>query len=98
MLLALTGLTALTLLAADAAFKPKNGFVPDKETAIKIAVAVWTPIYGKEHIEKESPYSAELVEGVWIVNGHLPAEVLGGVAHAEIAKDDGRIVRISHSQ
>ena len=28
---------------------PPNGFVPDSETAIRIASAVWTPIYGEKH-------------------------------------------------
>ncbi len=33
--------------------KPTAGYVPDEKTAIKIAVAVWSPIYGKENIEVE---------------------------------------------
>ena len=32
-------------------YKPKEGYVPDAETAIAIAVAVWNPIYGKDKIE-----------------------------------------------
>ena len=28
-------------------YLPKEGFVPDKNTAIKIAEAVWFPIYGE---------------------------------------------------
>src|SRR2546423_10224131 len=31
----------------------ENGYVPDEQTAIAIAVAVWSPIYGKEKIEGE---------------------------------------------
>jgi hypothetical protein len=34
---------------------PKDGFVPNEQTAIQIAVAVWTPIYGKENIERQKP-------------------------------------------
>lgn len=30
--------------------KPKEGFVPDAKTATRVAVAVWEPIYGEEHI------------------------------------------------
>ena len=32
--------------------QPQKGYVPDEQTAIAIAVAVWTPIYGREQIEK----------------------------------------------
>ncbi|MCX5849870.1 MAG: NTF2 fold immunity protein [Deltaproteobacteria bacterium] len=90
------------LYAAEAQkhnYKPASGYVPDEETAIKIAVAVWTPIYGKEKIEKEKPFKATLKDGIWYVNGSLPKEWnVGGVAEAEISKDDGRIIRVSHGK
>jgi hypothetical protein len=84
-------------------FKPAAGYVPNEETAIKIAVAVWIPIYGKGQIEKEKPYTAILENGVWYVSGSLPKArtgeiIVGGVAEAEINKTDGRINRISHGQ
>jgi hypothetical protein len=89
------------LYAAEAQkhnYKPVSGYVPDAETAIKIAVAVWSPIYGKEQIEKEKPYKATLKNGIWYISGSLPAGWKGGVAEAEIAKDDGRIIRITHGK
>jgi hypothetical protein len=84
-------------------FVPKNGFVPDAATAIKIAVAVWTPIYGAEHIASEKPYRAKLKNGVWRVEGSLPAPpaggfVTGGVAVAKISKKDAFIIEVSHGQ
>ena len=79
-------------------YKPEQGYVPNEETAIKIAVAVWIPIYGKEQIEGEKPYKAVLKGGIWYVTGSLPEGWIGGVAEAEIAKDDGRILRISHGE
>lgn len=79
-------------------YKPEQGYVPDTETAISIAVAVWTPIYGKEKIESEKPYKAVLKDGIWYVEGSLPESWVGGVAEAEIAKDDGRVLRISHGK
>ena len=79
-------------------YKPKDGYVPDEQTAIAIAVAVWTPIYGKDEIEGEKPYKAKLKNGVWTVTGFLPADANGGVAEADIAKDDGRILRVIHGQ
>ncbi|MBU1105339.1 MAG: YbbC/YhhH family protein [Candidatus Riflebacteria bacterium] len=81
-------------------YKPKEGYVPDAETAIAIAVAVWKPIYGKDKIENEKPYQAILASGVWTVESSLPGQgrMVGGVAVAEIAKDDGRILRVSHGK
>ncbi len=94
---------SVTLRAGDDSrhnFKPKDGYVPDAETAIAVAVAIWTPIYGKEKIEKEKPYTAKLADGVWIVKGSLPKSkgMKGGVALAEISKDDCRVLRVSHGK
>jgi uncharacterized protein YceK len=80
-------------------YKPGYGYVPDEQTAIRIAVAVWEPIYGAAQIALEKPYRARLDSGgVWVVEGSLPEHTPGGVAVAEIAKDDGRILRVSHGK
>ena|SRR5947207_2631430 len=94
-------LLVIQLIAASGAFsqyKPKDGFVPNADTAIAIAVAVWSPIYGATHIANEKPYHATLKEGIWIVEGSLPEGYNGGVARAEIAKEDGRILSVSHGK
>ena len=77
---------------------PPSGFVPDEETAIQIAEAIFIPIYGKDKIKQEYPLKATLSEGVWTVTGTLPKGLKGGVALAEIAKDDARIIRVDHSK
>jgi hypothetical protein len=77
---------------------PKDGFVPNEETAIQIAVVVWTPIYGKENIERQKPYKAWLKDGVWHVAGNLPKNMAGGVAIAEIQKSDAKILRVRHGK
>jgi hypothetical protein len=80
-------------------YRPEAGYVPDAETAIAIAVAVWTSIYGRKQIESEKPYKAVLIGGTWHVSGSLPAGYdVGGVAEAEIAKEDGRILRVIHGK
>jgi len=85
-------------ISATAQYKPKNGFVPDAATAIKVAVAIWGPIFGEAKIANEKPYHAVLKEGTWIVEGSLPEGYFGGVARAEISKEDGRIVSVSHGK
>ena len=99
--------TMCSLIVADCAHAktpPEGGYVPDADTAIKIAVVVWSRIYGEREIAGEKPYRATLKDGVWTVQGSMPEEVsekptaLGGVAYAEIAKADGRILRVGHGE
>jgi len=104
------GLTRILLLCSLAAgpsaaqqpeshsYKPPNGFVPDSATAVRVAVAVWIPIYGERQIMSEQPFVASLKDGVWTVTGTLPRPYnQGGVAMAKIAKRDGRILFVLHS-
>jgi hypothetical protein len=88
----------LALVKADGGlgkYRPPNGFVPDKETAIAIAVAAWQPIFGKEIIEREAPYQANLVDGIWVVSG---TGKFGpdGTAKALIRQNTGEILQIDH--
>ena len=78
--------------------KPHGGFVPDQVTAIHIAEAVLVPIYGKEQVGSERPFTAKLDGSTWIVSGYIPQGVDGGVAEVWIDKRDGRILRVSHGK
>ena len=86
-------------------YTPKDGFVPDSATAVKIAEAVLIPVYGKEKIESERPLKAKLENGVWTVDGTLHCRdskgqesqlCVGGAAEVKLSKADGRILRMSH--
>jgi hypothetical protein len=83
-------------------YKPPQGYVPNEATAIRIAEAVLTPIYGVDTIEKEKPLIARLENETWVVEGTFRCPggsgCKGGVAVAEIAKDDGKILRVSHGK
>ena len=79
-------------------YRPPDGYVPNAATAIRIAVAVWEPIYGHDTIARETPYVAKLDKDVWVVTGSLPKNRDGGVAVIEIAKQDSRILRVSHGK
>ena len=84
-------------------YVPPNGFVPDSATAVRVAVAVWIPIYGEQQIRSEQPYVATLHGQTWTVTGSLSERsvggvAIGGVAIAEIAKQDARILRVSHGR
>ena len=93
-----------TCLATGAAAEPphgalpKEGFIPNAEVAVRIAIAVWEPIYGAANIERQKPFTATLTNGVWRVAGTAGHGWAGGVALAEIAQADGRILRVSHGR
>jgi hypothetical protein len=88
--------TGADMDTGGSSYKPTRGYVPDEQTAVAIAVAVWTPIYGKEQIESEKPFHATLKNGVWFVEGSLDEPRIGGTAMAEIAQNDGRVLRVIH--
>lgn len=73
-----------------------NNYVPDAETAKKIAEAIWLPIYGKD-VLTQKPYETELKDGIWIVKGVLKDE-LGGTAYIEIQKSDCKILKVTHGK
>ena len=83
---------------------PEEGMVPDAETAKKIAMAVWIPIYGEESISKRLPLKAKLVgDSLWLIKGTLesPSDgsiICGGVPYAKIMKSNGQILCVIHTQ
>lgn len=73
------------------------GLVPDSITAIKIAEAVWLPIFGKR-IYKKKPFIAVLKnDSIWFVQGTLK-EKKGGIPYAEIQKKDGKVLSVYHTK
>ena len=73
-------------------------YVPNEETAIKIAEAIWLPIYG-EGIYNQKPYIVSLLkDSVWVVEGTLAKNKRGGVAYIEIQKKDCKILKVIHGK
>ena len=56
-------------------YVPSEGFVPDSATAVRIAVAIWTPIYGDGQFTTQHPVRATLTDGIWTVTGTVPTKV-----------------------
>ena len=94
--------STLTLFPDDFTVNPKKGMIPDKETAARVAEAIWLPLYGQEAIYEERPYRACLInDSVWIVRGTLynpDNQVRGGTAYIAISKKDGRILQLLHEK
>jgi hypothetical protein len=78
--------------------KMHRDYVPDAETAIRVAEAIWLPIYGKGIFENK-PFVAKLKDStIWIVEGTLKDNLLGGVPYIEIQKSDCRILKVTHGK
>ena len=72
--------------------------VPDKETAVKIAEAIWLPMFGKS-IYKYKPYNVGLEnDSIWIVQGTLKADRVGGVPVIRLNKANCMIIEVYHSE
>jgi hypothetical protein len=80
----------------EASHRPEAGMVPDAATAIRIAEAVWLPVFGAA--DKNRPSMAELKDGIWYVRGTLPKGARGGVPYARIDKKTGAVLGIAHTQ
>ena len=80
-------------------YVPPNGCVPDKKTAILVADAILTSVYGEQQIAKERPLKIALVEGdVWLIWGTLPRRYLGGTAVIKLSRRTGKVLFLSHGQ
>ena len=94
----LCGSAVVAFAQSKHSFVPEQGLVPTAEVAIRIALAIWEPIYGSSNIERQKPYKAVLRDGVWYVEGSLPPNTIGGVAIAEITQRDAKVLRVSHGK
>jgi hypothetical protein len=94
------GLAMFVMCATATAQAPNRSAdrIPDEATAIKVAEAKLSPIYGKDHIRREEPFHATLDHEVWIVSGSLPQGWDGGVATIRLNKKTGRIISYIHGK
>jgi len=74
------------------------GVVPDEGTAVKVAEAIFLPIFGEEEVTKFLPYHAQLKDGIWTVYGTLKPNSRGGTPQLRIQKKDGKVLEVWHSQ
>lgn len=72
-------------------------YVPNEETAKKIAEAIWLPIYG-DKIYNQKPYIVSSLDSIWVVEGSLPDGMKGGGAYIEIQKSDCKILKVTHGK
>jgi hypothetical protein len=75
---------------------PKEGLVPDKETAIKIAEVVLFRLYCEEGIVAQRPYKVKEDDDIWWISGTLRENEFGSAFNIAISKQTGAILHLEH--
>ncbi len=75
---------------------PKEGLVPDKETAIKIAKVMLFRLYGEEGIVAQRPYKVKEDADIWWISGTLKENEFGSAFNIAISKQTGAILHLEH--
>ena len=70
---------------------PKEGYVPDKETAVKIAEVLLFRLYGEKNIIVQRPYTVTEDENIWWVTGTLHTE-LGSVFKIALSRQTAAVL------
>lgn len=73
---------------------PKEGLVPDKETAIQIAEVVLFRLYGKENIIHQRPYVVKEEDYVWWISGTLKNNELGRTFSIAISRQTAAVLHL----
>lgn len=77
---------------------PKEGFVPNAEIAVQIANVILSELYETDKIKNQQPFSVNIENNVWIIEGNLNKEFKGGVAYIEIDKMTGEVLKVYHGK
>jgi hypothetical protein len=70
----------------------------DKKEVIAIAEQKWLEVYGVS-IHKQKPFVAEKKnDSIWIVQGTLSKNKIGGVAYAEVNLKTKQVIKYTHGE
>ena len=75
------------------------GSIIDAKDAIKKSEIIWIKLYG-ENIKKEKPYKVfyDAKSEIWLVQGTLRSNMMGGVANILIDNDTGKVLAVWHDK
>ncbi len=75
------------------------GVISDEKDLLKKVEVIWIDKYG-EHIKNEKPYQLFYDEknDVWLVQGTMPYNVMGGVANILVENDTGKVLAVWHDK
>ena len=80
----------------------QGGYVPNAQTAAKIAEAICLPIYG-DNIYNEQPFKVTLeADSIWHIKGTFKDPLFGyragGVVHVKVRKSDAKVLYVMHGK
>ena len=75
------------------------GSIIDAKDAIKKSETIWIKLYG-ENIKKEKPFKVfyDAKSEIWLVQGTLRSNMMGGVANILIDNDTGKVLAVWHDK
>ena len=75
------------------------GSIIDSKDAIKKSEIIWIKLYG-ENIKKEKPFKVfyDAKSKIWLVQGTLRSNMMGGVANILIDNDTGKVLAVWHDK
>lgn len=76
--------------------QPRDGFIPDGATAVRVGEAILGPIYGVAKVKAGEPYTASLHGEVWVVLGSTCNPICGGRFEIDLNKGTGAVLSYKH--
>ena len=75
------------------------GFISDSKDLLKKVEAIWIKRYGKR-IKNQKPYQVfyDEANGIWLVQGTLRSDMMGGVANILVDNDTGKVLAVWHDK
>ena len=75
------------------------GSIFDSKELLKKVESIWIKKFG-ERVKAEKPYQVFYDEqnGVWLVQGTLPADMMGGVANIIVENNTGKVLALWHEK
>ena len=75
------------------------GSIIDAKDAIKKSEIIWIKLYG-ENIKKEKPFKVfyDAKSEIWLVQGTLRSNMMGGVANILVDNDTGKVLAVWHDK
>lgn len=79
-------------------FRSETKLITDSSSAIHVAEPILYNLYGKDNINRQRPYEIYHLDHYWYIAGTLPLEMHGGTFVIILDSNDGKIIKLGHSQ
>ena len=73
---------------------PRDGYVPDRETAVKIAEVILSRLYGEKTILASRPYKVVEDDNIWWICGTVPEGSMGTAFRIAISRQTAAVLYV----